>query len=115
MIRRPPSSTLFPSTTLSRSYESHECRVEPWDGPAALAFSDGVIAGSALDRNGLRPCRYKITRDGLVIAGSEVGLVDIAPGDVIESGSLGPGELLVGETRGKAILHNAEAKRGGAR
>ncbi|OLD94625.1 MAG: hypothetical protein AUG79_07940 [Gemmatimonadetes bacterium 13_1_20CM_4_69_16] len=96
-------------------YEFHECLVEPWDGPAALAFSDGVIAGSALDRNGLRPCRYKITRDGLVIAGSEVGLVDIAPSDVIESGSLGPGELLVVDTRRKAILHNAEAKREVAR
>src|SRR2546430_1882284 len=54
-------------------YEFHECLVEPWDGPAALAFSDGVFVGSALDRNGLRPCRYKITRDGLVVAGSESG------------------------------------------
>src|SRR5881397_2908422 len=96
-------------------YEFHECLVEPWDGPAALAFSDGVIAGSALDRNGLRPCRYKITRDGLVVAGSEVGLVDLAPSDVIETGSLGPGELLVVDTRRKAILHNAEAKREVAR
>src|SRR5438094_937034 len=96
-------------------YEFHECLVEPWDGPAALAFSDGVIAGSALDRNGLRPCRYKITRDGLVVAGSEVGLVDLAPSDVIEAGSLGPGELLVVDTRRKAILHNVEAKREVAR
>src|SRR5439155_1042847 len=96
-------------------YEFHECLVEPWDGPAALAFSDGVIAGSALDRNGLRPCRYKITRDGLVVAGSEVGLVDLAPSDVIETGSLGPGELLVVDTRRKAILHNVEAKREVAR
>ncbi|HEY6210122.1 MAG TPA: glutamate synthase large subunit [Gemmatimonadales bacterium] len=96
-------------------YEFHECLIEPWDGPAALAFSDGVLAGSALDRNGLRPCRYKITRDGLVIAGSEVGLVDLNLGDVVESGSLGPGELLVVDTRRKAILHNAEAKREVAR
>ena len=96
-------------------YEFHECLIEPWDGPAALAFSDGVLAGSALDRNGLRPCRYKITRDGLVIAGSEVGLVDLNPGDVVESGSLGPGELLVVDTRRKAILRNAEAKREVAR
>src|SRR5205823_2654264 len=92
-------------------YEFHECLIEPWDGPAALAFSDGVLAGSALDRNGLRPCRYKITRHGLVVAGSEVGLVDLNPEDVVESGSLGPGELLVVDTRRKAILHNAEAKR----
>src|SRR6266568_4798201 len=79
-------------------YEFHECLVEPWDGPAALAFSDGVLVGSALDRNGLRPCRYKITRDGLVVAGSETGLVDLDPADVVESGRLGPGELLVVDT-----------------
>src|SRR6266550_4757251 len=71
-------------------YEFHECLVEPWDGPAALAFSDGVFVGSALDRNGLRPCRYKITRDGLVVAGSESGLVDLNAADVVESGRLGP-------------------------
>src|SRR5437870_1294959 len=91
-------------------YEFHECLVEPWDGPAALAFSDGVLVGSALDRNGLRPCRYKVTRDGLVVAGSETGLVDLDPRDVLESGRLGPGELLVVDTRRKAILHDVEAK-----
>ncbi|HYU89544.1 MAG TPA: glutamate synthase large subunit, partial [Gemmatimonadales bacterium] len=96
-------------------YEFHECLVEPWDGPAALAFSDGVFVGSAVDRNGLRPCRYKITRDGLVVAGSESGLVDLNAGDVVESGRLGPGELLVVDTRRKAILRNAEAKREVAR
>src|SRR5713226_6022693 len=96
-------------------YEFHECLAEPWDGPAALAFSDGVFVGSALDRNGLRPCRYKITRDGLVVAGSESGLVDLNPGDVVESGRLGPGELLVVDTRRKAILRNGEAKREVAR
>src|SRR5437867_2306490 len=96
-------------------YEFHECLVEPWDGPAALAFSDGVLVGSALDRNGLRPCRYKITCDGLVVAGSETGLVDLDPQEVVESGRLGPGELLVVDTRRKAILHDAEAKREVAR
>src|SRR2546429_327792 len=96
-------------------YEFHECLVEPWDGPAALAFSDGVFVGSALDRNGLRPCRYKITRDGLVVAGSEVGLVDLDPASVVESGRLGPGELLLVDTRRKAILRNVEAKREVAR
>ena len=96
-------------------YEFHECLVEPWDGPAALAFSDGVLVGSALDRNGLRPCRYKITHDGLVVAGSEVGLVDLDPAEVIESGRLGPGELLVVDTRRQTILRNAEAKRAVAR
>src|SRR6266700_1110323 len=96
-------------------YEFHECLVEPWDGPAALAFSDGVFVGSALDRNGLRPCRYKITRDGLVVAGSESGLVDLNATDVVESGRLGPGELLVVDTRRKAILRNGDAKREVAR
>jgi len=96
-------------------YEFHECLVEPWDGPAALAFSDGVFVGSALDRNGLRPCRYQVTRDGLVVAGSETGLVDLNPADVVERGRLGPGELLVVDTRRKAILRNADAKREVAR
>src|SRR5690349_1145131 len=96
-------------------YEFHECLVEPWDGPAALAFSDGVVVGSAVDRNGLRPCRYKVTEDGLVVAGSEVGLVDLDPAEVVESGRLGPGELLVVDTRRRAILRNAEAKREVAR
>src|SRR5437870_8629256 len=96
-------------------YEFHECLVEPWDGPAALAFSDGAVVGSALDRNGLRPCRYTITRDGLVVAGSEAGLVDLNPADVVERGRLGPGEVLVVDTRRKAILRNAEAKREVAR
>src|SRR5437764_14438604 len=92
-------------------YEFHECLVEPWDGPAALAFTDGVIAGAALDRNGLRPCRYKVTRDGLLVAGSEVGLVDLDPRDVVESGSLGPGELILGDTLRQPMCHNADAQR----
>src|SRR6266704_3230092 len=96
-------------------YEFHECLVAPWAGPAALAFSAGVLVGSALDRNGLRPCRYKITRAGLVVAGSETGLVDLDPQEVVESGRLGPGELLVVDTRRKAILRDAEAKREVAR
>jgi glutamate synthase (ferredoxin) len=73
----------------------HTDCVEPWDGPAALAFADGNIVGALLDRNGLRPCRYTITTDGFVIAGSEAGLADIAPEQVAEHGRLGPGEMLV--------------------
>jgi glutamate synthase (NADPH/NADH) large chain/glutamate synthase (ferredoxin) len=91
-------------------YEYHAGLMEPWDGPAALAFSDDVIAGSALDRNGLRPCRYKITRDNVVVAGSEVGIVDLDPADVVESGRLGPGELLVVDTLRNVILRSADAK-----
>src|SRR6266567_235539 len=66
-------------------YEYHAGLMEPWDGPAALAFSDGIVAGSALDRNGLRPCRYKVTRDNVVVAASEVGVVDLDPSGVVES------------------------------
>jgi glutamate synthase (NADPH/NADH) large chain len=73
----------------------HSGCAEPWDGPAAITFTDGKIVGAALDRNGLRPCRFAITSDGLVVAGSEAGLVDLDPEKVIESGRLGPGQMLV--------------------
>ncbi len=73
----------------------HTDCAEPWDGPAAIAFSDGQVVGAALDRNGLRPCRFAITRDGLVVAGSEAGLVDLDPEEVTHSGRLGPGQMLV--------------------
>ena len=92
-------------------YEYHQCILEPWDGPAALAFTDGVLAGAAVDRNGLRPCRYKIRGDGLVVAGSEVGLVDLDPRDVIECGKVGPGEVLIVDTRKGEVIRNVEAKR----
>ena len=73
----------------------HTDCAEPWDGPAALAFSDGRVVGAALDRNGLRPCRFAVTKDGLVVAGSEAGLVDLDPEEVTHSGRLGPGQMLV--------------------
>jgi glutamate synthase (ferredoxin) len=73
----------------------HTDCAEPWDGPAAIAFSDGQVVGAALDRNGLRPCRFAVTRAGLVVAGSEAGLVDLDPGEVTHSGRLGPGQMLV--------------------
>ncbi len=73
----------------------HTDCAEPWDGPAAIAFADGRVVGAALDRNGLRPCRFAITRDGLVVAGSEAGLVDLDPEEVTHSGRLGPGQMLV--------------------
>ena len=81
---------------------------EPWDGPAAIAFSDGIVVGAALDRNGLRPCRYAITTDGLVVAGSEAGLVDLDPAMVIESGRLGPGQMLGVDMAEHTIYHNDE-------
>src|ERR1700677_3283618 len=75
----------------------HADCVEPWDGPAALAFADGHLVGVALDRNGLRPCRFFLTEDALVVAGSEAGLVDLDPEKIIHSGRLGPGEMLVAD------------------
>jgi glutamate synthase (ferredoxin) len=92
-------------------YEYHQCVLEPWDGPAALAFTDGVLAGAAVDRNGLRPCRYKVRRDGLVVAGSEVGLVDLDPREVVECGKVGPGEVLVVDTVKGEVVRNFDAKR----
>ena len=85
-------------------------RFEPWDGPAALAFSDGVVVGAALDRNGLRPLRWQRTRQGLVAAASEAGVVTMNPEDVIERGRLGPGQMLLVDTRDGSLLRDAEAK-----
>src|SRR6202034_4359629 len=86
----------------------HNDCAEPWDGPAAISFSDGVVVGAALDRNGLRPCRYAITSDGLMVAGSEAGLVDLDPGTVIESGRLGPGEMLGVDMAERKVYHNED-------
>ena len=91
-------------------YRFQSTRFEPWDGPAALAFSDGVVAGAALDRNGLRPLRYQVTDDGLVVAASEAGVVTLDPARVIERGRLGPGQLLLADTSDGSILRDAEAK-----
>nr|MBA3498267.1 glutamate synthase large subunit [Gemmatimonadales bacterium] len=92
-------------------YEYHQCVLEPWDGPAAIAFTDGVLCGASVDRNGLRPCRYKVRRDGLVVSGSEVGLVDLDPREVVECGKVGPGEVLVVDTRRGEVIRNLDAKR----
>jgi glutamate synthase (NADPH/NADH) large chain/glutamate synthase (ferredoxin) len=92
-------------------YEYHGCLVEPWDGPAAMAFSDGRIAGAVLDRNGLRPARYVVTDDGFVLMASEVGVVEIDPSRVVEKGRLGPGHMIAVDTRTHEILRNDDLKR----
>ncbi len=84
----------------------HADCVEPWDGPAALAFADGHLVGVALDRNGLRPCRFFLTEDALVVAGSEAGLVDLDPERIIHSGRLGPGEMLVADLDAHQLLED---------
>jgi glutamate synthase domain-containing protein 2/glutamate synthase domain-containing protein 1/glutamate synthase domain-containing protein 3 len=91
-------------------YRYQSIRFEPWDGPAALAFSDGIVVGAALDRNGLRPLRWQRTRDGMVAAASEAGVVTMAPGDVVERGRLGPGQMLLVDTRDGSLLRDGDAK-----
>ena len=91
-------------------YDFHAGLVEQWDGPAALAFSDGVLAGATLDRNGLRPLRYAITGDGLFVAGSEAGTVEIDQSRIVEKGKLGPGQMIVVDTSRGVVLHNRELK-----
>jgi glutamate synthase domain-containing protein 2 len=91
-------------------YRFQSTRFEPWDGPAALAFSDGVIAGAALDRNGLRPVRYQITADGTVVTASEAGVVPLEPGTVVERGRLGPGQIILVDLRDGVVYRDADAK-----
>ncbi len=91
-------------------YRYQSIRFEPWDGPAALAFSDGIVVGAALDRNGLRPLRWQRTRSGLVAAASEAGVVTMLPEEVVERGRLGPGQMLLVDTRDGSLLRDADAK-----
>lgn len=91
-------------------YEYYSGLQEAWDGPALLAFSDGKVVGAALDRNGLRPARYMITNDGLVIVSSEAGTVDIPETEIIEKGRLGPGQMIAVDLQTNEILHNWDIK-----
>ena len=91
-------------------YEYHSGQQEPWDGPALLVFSDGKTVGATLDRNGLRPARYTITKDGYVVVGSETGVVDIPDDEVVEKGRLGPGQTIVVDLQTKEVLRNWEVK-----
>ncbi|MEE9285982.1 MAG: glutamate synthase large subunit [Dehalococcoidia bacterium] len=91
-------------------YQYHACLTEPWDGPAALAFTDGDIVGACLDRNGLRPARYKYTDDGIIVMGSEVGVVEMDDAHVVEKGRLGPGQMIAVDTTRGQLLNNDEIK-----
>jgi glutamate synthase (NADPH/NADH) large chain len=92
-------------------YQYHSCLMEPWDGPAAIAFTDGRQIGAVLDRNGLRPSRYYITRDDLVIMASEAGVLDIPPEDVVQKGRLQPGRMFLVDTEQGRIVDDEEIKR----
>lgn len=91
-------------------YEYHSMLMEPWDGPAAVIFTDGAIVGATLDRNGLRPGRYIVTEDGLVILASEIGVVDIDPSRIVRKGRLQPGRMFLADTESGRIIDDDEIK-----
>ncbi|MCS6863136.1 MAG: hypothetical protein NZT92_22750, partial [Abditibacteriales bacterium] len=92
-------------------FEYHATLIEPWDGPAMLVFSDGNVVAATLDRNGLRPARYTITDDNIIVLGSEVGVVDIPPEKVVEKGRLGPGKMIAVDLVKGKFLRNEDIKR----
>jgi glutamate synthase (ferredoxin) len=92
-------------------YEFHSCLMEPWDGPASIAFTDGIRVGATLDRNGLRPARYWITADGRVVMASEAGVLDIPPDRVVAKGRLKPGRMFLVDTAEGRIVSDDELKR----
>ena len=98
------------SEDLKAFYEYHSILMEPWDGPAALLFSDGRYAGGMLDRNGLRPARYLITKNDMMVVASEAGVINFEPGDIKEKGRLQPGKILLVDTQEGKIYYDKELK-----
>jgi len=96
---------------LKSFYQYHACFMEPWDGPAAIAFTDGISVGAVLDRNGLRPARYIVTKDGLAVMASEVGVLDIPASRIAISGRLEPGKIFLIDTQRKKIIEDKDLKR----
>ncbi|MCD1570157.1 glutamate synthase large subunit [Agromyces mediolanus] len=92
-------------------YEYHSMLMEPWDGPAAIVFTDGSLVGATLDRNGLRPGRYLVTDDGLVVLASEIGVLDIDPSRVVRKGRLQPGRMFLVDTEAGRLIEDDEIKR----
>jgi glutamate synthase domain-containing protein 2/glutamate synthase domain-containing protein 1/glutamate synthase domain-containing protein 3 len=93
-------------------YEYHACLMEPWDGPASIAFTDGTVIGAVLDRNGLRPSRYVVSKDGFVVMASEVGVLDIPPENVLHKDRLQPGRMFLVDTAKGRIVGDEEIKEG---
>ena len=110
MIPEPWSNHESMSAEKKAFYQYHSCLMEPWDGPASIAFTDGVRIGAVLDRNGLRPSRYYVTKDDLVIMASEVGVLDIAPERVLSKGRLQPGRMFLVDTEQGRIVADEEIK-----
>jgi glutamate synthase domain-containing protein 2/glutamate synthase domain-containing protein 1/glutamate synthase domain-containing protein 3 len=98
------------STSKRAFYEYHACLQEPWDGPASIAFTDGRVIGAVLDRNGLRPSRYVVTKDGFVVMASEVGVLDIPPENVLHKDRLQPGRMFLVDTEQGRIVGDEELK-----
>ncbi|HVU34336.1 MAG TPA: glutamate synthase large subunit [Opitutaceae bacterium] len=92
-------------------YQYHSCLMEPWDGPASIAFTDGKQIGAILDRNGLRPSRYYVTKDDLVVMASEAGVLEFPPEDVVRKGRLQPGRMFLVDTEEGRIIEDEEIKR----
>jgi glutamate synthase (ferredoxin) len=112
MIPEPWSGDATMSTQKRAFYEYHSCLMEPWDGPASIAFTDGTRIGAVLDRNGLRPSRYYVTKDGLVIMASEVGVLDIPPDRIERKGRLQPGRMFLVDLEQGRIIADEELKDG---
>jgi glutamate synthase (ferredoxin) len=110
MIPEPWSGDASMSPEKRAFYEYHSCLMEPWDGPASIAFTDGKQIGAVLDRNGLRPSRYYVTKDDLVIMGSEVGVLDVAPENVAHKGRLQPGRMFLVDLEQGRIVADDELK-----
>ncbi|MGH8047479.1 MAG: glutamate synthase large subunit, partial [Chthoniobacterales bacterium] len=98
------------SPELQAFYEYHRCICEPWDGPAALVFTNGLTVGACLDRNGLRPARYKLTNDGILTLGSEVGVSGLPHVSIVEKGRLAPGEMIAVDLVAGKLLRDTEIK-----
>jgi glutamate synthase (NADPH) large chain len=110
MIPEPWHKHKFMSPEKRAFYEYHSCLMEPWDGPAAVAFSDGVQIGCVLDRNGLRPLRYTVTKGGMVVMASETGVLDIPPAEVAYKGRIQPGRMFLVDTSEKRLIADEEIK-----
>src|SRR5204862_4536324 len=91
-------------------YQFHASLMEPWDGPASIAFTDGTVIGAVLDRNGLRPSRFWVTEDGLVIMASEVGVLPVEPSKIVKKGRLQPGRMFLVDTSKGRIIDDEEIK-----
>jgi glutamate synthase domain-containing protein 2/glutamate synthase domain-containing protein 1/glutamate synthase domain-containing protein 3 len=110
MIPEPWAGDLTMSPDKRAFYEYHSCLMEPWDGPASIAFTDGIRVGAILDRNGLRPSRYYVTKSGLVIMASEVGVLEVPPEEVLHKGRLQPGKMFLLDLEEGRIIGDDELK-----